>query len=114
VWIARGALSALIGAFLMLAATGINTPAAAAFAILFGGANGLITIARGALPLALFGPAGYGKLMGRLAAPFLVMQAAAPWAMAMVIERVSDAAALAVAAAFAALALACAWAIRRA
>jgi hypothetical protein len=113
VWIARGALSALIGAFVMLAFTGISTPTAAAFAILFGGANGLITIARGALPLALFGPAGYGKLMGRLAAPFLLMQAAAPWAMAMVIERASDGAALAVAASFAALALACAWAIRR-
>jgi hypothetical protein len=51
--------------------------------------------------------------MGRLAAPFLLMQAAAPWAMAMVIERVSDGAALAVAASFAALALVCAWAIRR-
>jgi MFS family permease len=113
VWIARGALTALIGAFLMLAVTGIGTASAAAFAILFGGANGLMTIARGALPLALFGALGYGKLMGRLAAPFLVMQAAAPWAMAMVIERASDATALAVAATFAALALACTWAIRR-
>jgi MFS family permease len=113
VWIARGALTALIAAFFMLAVTGIGRASAAAFAILFGGANGLMTIARGALPLALFGPSGYGKLMGRLAAPFLVMQAAAPWAMAMVIERVSDAMALAVAAGFAALALACAWAIRR-
>jgi MFS family permease len=114
VWIARGALTALLVAFVMLAFAGISTPSAAAFAILFGGANGLMTIARGALPLALFGAAGYGKLMGRLAAPFLVMQSAAPWAMAMVIERASDAAALGFAAAFAALALACAWAIRRA
>jgi MFS family permease len=113
VWIARGALTALIGAFAMLAFTGIGTVSAAAFAILFGGANGLMTIARGALPLALFGAAGYGKLMGRLAAPFLAMQAAAPWAMALVIERASDAIALAVASGFAALALACAWAIRR-
>jgi MFS family permease len=113
VWIARGALIALLGAFVMLAFTGISTLSAAAFAILFGGANGLMTIARGALPLALFGASGYGKLMGRLAAPFLVMQSAAPWAMAMVIERASDAAALAAAACFACLALLCTLAIRR-
>jgi len=45
VWIARGALTALIGAFMMLGFTGIGTLTAAAFAILFGGANGLMTIA---------------------------------------------------------------------
>jgi predicted MFS family arabinose efflux permease len=114
VWIARGALTALLCAFAMLGFVGITPLSAAVFAILFGGANGLITIARGALPLALFGPAGYGKLMGRLAAPFLGMQAAAPWAMAIVIERASDAVALVAAAAFATAALACTWAIRRA
>jgi hypothetical protein len=31
------------------------------------------------LPLALFGPTGYSTLMGRLAMPSLVAQAAAPW-----------------------------------
>lgn len=113
VWIARGALTALLCAFAMLVFTGISPLSAAAFAILFGGANGLMTIARGALPLSLFGPSGYGKVMGRLAAPFLLMQAAAPWAMAIVIERASDAAALATAACFAGLALVCAVAIRR-
>lgn len=113
VWVARGALTVLICAFAMLAVAGITPVSAAAFAILFGGANGLMTIARGALPLALFGPAGYGKLMGRIAAPFLAMQAAAPWAMALAIERTSDAAALMLAAAFATLALICTWAIGR-
>ncbi len=34
---------------------------AAAFALMFGAANGLITIARGAVPLALFGADGYGR-----------------------------------------------------
>ncbi len=106
-WVARFALAALLCAFLMLAIAGISTPAAAAFALMFGGANGLVTITRGAVPLALFGAAGYGRLMGRLAGPWLVMQAAAPLVMAFVVERVSDAGALALAAGFAAVALTC-------
>jgi hypothetical protein len=65
------------------------------------------------VPLALFGPAGYGRLMGRLAGPSLVVQSAAPLVMAFVIEKSSDAAALGLAAAFAATALACFVVIRR-
>ena len=34
---------------------------------MFGAANGLVTIARGAVPLALFGADGYGRLIGRIA-----------------------------------------------
>lgn len=112
-WIARGAFAALLCAFAMLALLGISTPVAAAFALMFGGANGLTTIARGAVPLALFGASGYGRLMGRLAGPFLVMQSVAPLVMAFVVEGASDGAALAVAAAFAATALVCAILIRR-
>ena len=52
------------------------------------------------MPLALFGASGYGRLMGRLAGPFLLMQAAAPLVMAFVVERTSDPAALALAARF--------------
>ena len=62
------AVGALLVAFALLALFGISTPTAAAFALMFGGANGLVTIARGAVPLALFGAGGYGRLMGRLAA----------------------------------------------
>jgi hypothetical protein len=80
---------------------------------MFGGANGLVTITRGAVPLALFGASGYGRLMGRLAAPVLLMQSAAPLVMAFVVERVSDPAALALAAGFASIALVCFIAIRR-
>ena len=76
-------------------------PLAAAFALMFGAANGLITIARGALPLALFGAEGYGRLIGRISGPWLVMQSAAPLVMAFVAERASDPAALAFAAGFA-------------
>ncbi|TJW04754.1 MAG: MFS transporter, partial [Mesorhizobium sp.] len=44
----------------------------------YGAGIGLESIARGTLPLALFGPSGYAKLMGRLAMPSLLAQAAAP------------------------------------
>ena len=113
-WVVRFALSTLLCAFVMLAVLGISVPVAAAFALMFGGANGLVTITRGAVPLALFGASGYGRLMGRLAGPFLLMQAAAPLVMAFVLERMSDPAALALAALFAATALVCFVLIRRA
>ena len=113
IWTVRFALGVLLCAFVMLAVLGISTPVAATFALLFGGANGLVTITRGAVPLALFGASGYGRLMGRLAGPFLLMQAAAPLVMAFVVERASDAAALALAACFAATALVCFIVIRK-
>jgi predicted MFS family arabinose efflux permease len=112
-WIARAAFGALLVAFALLALTGISPVTAAVFALMFGGANGLVTIARGAVPLSLFGAGGYGKLMGRLAAPFLLVQSAAPLVMAFVVETMSDAAALALAAVFAAVAFICAVLIRR-
>jgi hypothetical protein len=112
-WVVRFALGVLLCAFVMLAVLGISLPVAAAFALLFGGANGLVTITRGAVPLALFGASGYGRLMGRLAAPFLLMQAAAPLVMAFVVERAADSAALALAAGFAAVGLVCFIVIRK-
>ncbi|HVZ51180.1 MAG TPA: MFS transporter, partial [Pseudolabrys sp.] len=111
--LARGALAALMLGFVVLALFGISAPVAAVFALMFGGANGLVTITRGAVPLTLFGASGYGRLMGRLAGPFLLVQSAAPLVMAFVVERASDAAALALAAGFAALALVCFMLIRK-
>ncbi len=46
--------------------------------MLYGAGNGLRSVARGTLPLALFGPHGYAALMGRLALPALFAQAASP------------------------------------
>jgi hypothetical protein len=112
-WVGRFAIIVLLCGFAMLALAGFTVAAAAAFALLFGGANGLITITRGALPLALFGPVGYGRLIGRLAGPFQIMQAAAPLVMAFVVEKVSDPMALTLAAVFAAIALGCFLMIRR-
>ncbi|HEY7231611.1 MAG TPA: MFS transporter [Pseudolabrys sp.] len=112
-WVARFALATFLCAFTMLMLLGVSTGTAAVFALMFGGANGLITITRGAVPLALFGAFGYGRLMGRLAGPFLLVQAAAPFVMAFMIDRTSDSGALTLAAAFAAVALICFVLIRR-
>ena len=101
--IARFAVAMLLAAFALIALFGLTVAAAASFAVMFGMANGLLTIARGAVPLALFGPAGYGHIVGRIGGPYLAMQAIAPFALAFVAERASDAAVLAVAAAFAAI-----------
>jgi MFS family permease len=112
-WIARFAVALLLLGFVLLAVLGLSAAVAATFAIMFGAANGLITIARGTVPLTLFGAAGYGRLVGRIAGPFLVMQAVAPLVLALVIERASDPVALGVVAAFAAAALICFAIIRR-
>ena len=56
----------------------IGGPAAYAFALLHGAGNGILTIAKGTLPLSLFGPAGYCKRVGWLGAPSRILQAAAP------------------------------------
>jgi MFS family permease len=53
-------------------------PAAYAFTLLHGAGNGILTISKGTLPLALFGSQGYGTLLGWLNAPARVLQAAAP------------------------------------
>jgi MFS family permease len=111
--VARFAMALLLGAFGLLALFGVSTITAALFVFLFGAANGLMTIARGTLALALFGPQGYGHLLGRIAAPALAMQAIAPVTIALAIERASDGAALALAAGFVALSLAAFFAIRR-
>jgi hypothetical protein len=111
--VSRFALTLLVGAFALAAVFGLSTPVAVAFAIMFGAANGLMTIARGAVPLALFGAAGYGRLIGRIGGPFLVMQSIAPLVLAFVIEHASDAAALALAAGFTAVSLLCMWLVRR-
>lgn len=61
---------------------------AAAFAVLFGAGQGLASIVRGSVPLVLFGPAGIGARLGRLAALRNIMGAAAPFLFALGAERV--------------------------
>ena len=52
--------------------------AAAAFALLHGAGNGILTIARGTLPLAIFGPENYAYRLGLIGAPSRICQALAP------------------------------------
>ena len=54
-------------------------PAAVPFALLHGAGNGIITIAKGTLPLAIFGAQGYGARQGWLSLPAQSLQALAPW-----------------------------------
>jgi MFS family permease len=63
------------------------TAIAVAFAVLHGAGNGLITIAKGTLPLALFGAAGYGHRQGLLGVLGRGMQALAPYAFGLALER---------------------------
>jgi len=56
-----------------------GAPAAAVFGILHGAGNGILTIAKGTLPLVIFGPNGYGHRQGVLMVPARIAQALAPW-----------------------------------
>jgi MFS family permease len=61
--------------------------AAVLFAVLYGTSIGMNTIARGAVPLALFGPHGYGARLGRIAAPSFIAEALAPVVYAYAVSR---------------------------
>lgn len=56
-----------------------GAPAAIFFALVHGAGNGILTIAKGTLPLVLFGPKGYGERQGLLMVPARLAQALAPW-----------------------------------
>ena len=72
--------------FAVLIWGGASLATAIAFIVLFGIANGLTTIVRGAVPLALFGTKGYGEILGILATPYLVLNAIAPMIFALIDE----------------------------
>jgi MFS family permease len=69
----------------MLLAT-FGPVAAMPFVLLHGGGNGMLTIARGTLPLVLFGPTGYGLRTGILAAPARILQGGAPLLFGVVLD----------------------------
>lgn len=60
---------------------------AAGFAIFHGAGNGLMTIASGTLPLALFGSRGYGRRQGLIIAPTRIAQATSPLTFGLLIDR---------------------------
>lgn len=77
------ALAHPVGALALLF---FGAPAAMLFAILHGAGNGILTIAKGTLPLSLFGPDGYGFRQGLLMVPARFAQAAAPFSFALLID----------------------------
>jgi hypothetical protein len=74
--------------------------------LIYGAGYGITWIARGTLPLALFGPQRFPRLMGKLAFPSLIVQALAPSAGALLIEARGADATIAILTAFAAINLA--------
>jgi MFS family permease len=72
-----------IGAVILALAGG---GAATVFAIFHGAGNGILTIARGTLPLAIFGPQNYGYRLGMIGAPARMAQAIAPLAFGLLID----------------------------
>jgi hypothetical protein len=54
--------------------------------VLYGAGNGIGTVARGTLPIWLFGAARYPALMGRLGLPILMSMALSPFVGAIVIR----------------------------
>jgi hypothetical protein len=86
--------------------------AAVAFAVVFGAGNGLVTVARGAIPLALFDARSYGSIVGALLSPSFLVAAVGPIAYALVIERMGDAAALYISTALALVVFGAALALR--
>jgi len=73
-----------IGAILLIA---LGPSAITAFAVLHGAGNGLLTIAKGTLPLAIFGPVGYGLRSGVLGAPARAAQAGGPLMFGLLLDR---------------------------
>jgi MFS family permease len=96
-----------VGAIVLALAGG---GAAGAFAIFHGAGNGILTIARGTLPLAIFGPQNYGYRLGIIGAPARMAQAIAPLAFGLLIDTMGSrilivSSALSLAALFALMAL---------
>jgi predicted MFS family arabinose efflux permease len=81
----------------------ISAPILAIAILLYGAGYGISWIARGTLPLALFGPQRYPILIGRLAFPSLIAQALSPALGALLLDRYGADATIAVLTAFAAV-----------
>lgn len=90
-----------------------NLYATAAYAFFYGACNGLLTITRGTLPLALFEFRSYGRLVGALLIPSFLLTAAAPVAYAFVIQTLGARAAMAMSVVLAAVIATAAWLLRK-
>lgn len=64
----------------------LGSSAAPVFALLYGAGNGILAVARGTLPLVLFGAQGYGARQGVLTMPAKMAQAGAPLAVGLALD----------------------------
>jgi len=80
-------LAALAHPLGVIALMTLGAPAAALFAILHGAGNGILTIAKGTLPLVFFGAHGYGARQGWLMLPARAAQAFAPFVFGIAVDR---------------------------
>jgi MFS family permease len=85
--VGRIAIGILPIALVLLLAGTRSVSLVVAFTLIMGASQGVLTIVRGAVPLALFGAKGYGAVLGVIATPVLVVNAAAPTAFAWIVER---------------------------
>ncbi len=85
--VGRIAIGVLPPSLVLLMIGGGSLPLIVAFTLLMGASQGVITIVRGAVPLALFGVAGYGRVLGLIATPILVVNAASPALFAWIVDR---------------------------
>ncbi|MGA7488465.1 MAG: MFS transporter [Xanthobacteraceae bacterium] len=83
IWTLVAACALMAGGLALLLAA---LPILSIAVVIYAAGYGIMWIARGTLPLALFGPDRYASLMGRLALPSLVVQALAPSAGALMVE----------------------------
>jgi hypothetical protein len=75
----------LPAALLALLFLGTQQWAVAAFCVLYGLSNGILTIVRGTVPQALFGSKNYGAISGAMAGPAMAAKAAGPLAIATIV-----------------------------
>jgi len=85
--VGRIAIGIVPPSFLLLWAGTGSVPLVVAFTLLMGASQGVLTIVRGAVPLALFGAKGYGAVLGVIATPVLVVGAASPTVFAWIVDR---------------------------
>jgi MFS family permease len=75
-------LGLMFSGFLVLLTVGFTLPGLMLAAALYGMGDGIKTIARGTLPLALFGAKGYGTRLGWISFVQMGINASAPFAFA--------------------------------
>jgi Major Facilitator Superfamily len=85
--IARIAIAVVPASLILLFLARGDLSQLVAFTLLVGASQGVITIVRGAVPLALFGAQGYGTVLGLIATPILIVNAFSPAIFALLVDQ---------------------------